>query len=143
MGRIVAAGKRIVGGISWERDLGQDRDWVKFRARVENDGGWSLTVYGNARVEATPKLSYLLSWTLGDKSYRIYSLDVNGTHRNRFIDGNQWRNQTHKQRWRDEYPGFAFTPEERIPEEPAAAFREFCRECNIVFSGEMGPIPRL
>ena len=99
-------------------------------------------MYGNARVGATPKMSYLLSWTLGDKSYRIYSLDVNGTHRNRFIDGNRWQNQTHKQRWRDEYPGFAFTPEEAIPEEPEAAFREFCRECNIVFSGEMGPIPR-
>ncbi len=141
--RILAADKQIVESISWQRDLRQDPDWGKFRARVENDGGWSLTLYGNVRLGSEPKLSYLLSWTLGDQSYRIYSLDVNGTHRNQRIDRNRWRSETHKQRWRDEYPGFAFTPGETIPEEPVAAFHEFCRECNIVFTGEMGAIPTL
>ena len=141
VGRIVAAGKRIVGGISWERDLGQDRDWVKFRARVENDGGWSLTVYGNVRVVSPYRKSYSLIWTLGDVGYRIFALDVDGNHTNIAINEEEWRRRTHKQLWRDAYPGFAYTPEEAIPEEPNAAFREFCRECNIVLTGELGVFP--
>ena len=141
--RILAAEKQIVAGISWRRDWRHDPDWAKFRVAVENSGGWSLTLHGNVRVDLPLKLSYLLSWTLGGKSYRIFSLDINGTHRNQRIDRNRWNQQTHKQRWRDEYHGFAFTPDETIPEEPIAAFHEFCAECNIVFTGQIGEIPLL
>ena len=80
-------------------------------------------------------------WKLASVGYRIFSLDINGDHRNQYIDRNIWRRQTHKQRWRDEYPKFAFTPGETIPEEPRAALYEFCGECNIIITGQVGYIP--
>lgn len=141
--RIVAAEKEISVNIVWHRDLRHDPDWAKFSAPVENNGGWDLTLYGNARVRGPAKRSYLLVWTLQDAGHRIFSLDINGDHRNRRLDRQRWRNRTHKQIWRDEYPEFAYTPDETIPEEPVAAFYEFCREGNIVFSGQIGPFPTL
>ena len=137
--RIIAAEKRISGSIAW--GYAGDRRWVRCRAPVENAGGWDLTLHGNIRLGSGNKRSYTLSWNLGGVGYRIFSLDINGTHRNQRIDRNRWRNRTHKQRWRDEYPKFAFTPGETIPEEPIAAFLEFCGECNIVFAGRLGPVP--
>ena len=139
--RIVAAEKEISESIGWYQDLRQSRDWVKFDARVENAGGWNLTLYGRARLASPYKRSYSLIWTLDDKGHRIFSLDVNGNHTNHFINGEQWQRRTHKQIWRDAYPEFAYTPDEIIPEEPNAAFREFCRECNIIFSGQLGEFP--
>ena len=75
-------------------------------------------------------------------AFRICSLDVNGNHRNLVINREYWRNRTHKQRWLDDCgDAFAFTPEELIPEEPNAAFLEFCRECKITLSGHIGDFP--
>ncbi len=139
--RILTAEKQIVEGISWQRDLRQDPDWVKFRARVENDGGWNLTLYGNVRVVSPYKKSYSLIWTLGDVGYRIFAMDVQGNHTNIAINKEKWRRRTHKQIWKDTYPEFAYTPDEVIPEEPNAAFLEFCRECNIVLTGQLGVFP--
>ena len=64
-----------------------------------------------------------------------------GNHANHSINTEKWLRRTHKQVWRDAEPKFAYTLGEVIPEEPLAAFREFCRECNIVFTGQMGPVP--
>lgn len=139
--RIVAAEKEISESIGWYQDLRQSRDWVKFDVRVVNSGDWNLTLYGRARLVSPYKKSYSLIWTLGTASYRIFSLDVDGRHRNRVLDHNFWENQTHKQIWKDAEPKFAYTPDEIIPEEPNAVFREFCRECNIIFSGQLGEFP--
>lgn len=138
---IVAAEKEISDSIGWYQDLRQDRNWAKFDVRVENAGGWDLTLYGRARLALPYKGSYSLIWTLGTASYRIFSLDVNGYHTNHFINREQWQQRTHKQIWKDAEPKFAYTPEEIIPEEPNAAFREFCREGNIIFSGQLGEFP--
>lgn len=139
--RIVAAEKEISAIIRWHRDLRQDPDWAKFSAPVENNGGWTLTLYGRARPASPYKRSYSLIWTLGNSGHRIFSLDVNGRHRNRVLNLDSWVERTHKQIWRDAEPGFGYTPAEAIPEEPNAAFLEFCRECNIIFSGQLGTFP--
>ena len=139
--RIVAAEKEISESIGWYQDLRQSRDWAKFSVRVENSGGWNLTLYGRARLESPYKRSYSLIWTLVDKGHRIFSLYVNGRHRNKVINLDFWDNQTHKQIWRDAEAKFGYTPDEAIPEEPNAAFREFCRECNIIFIGQLGEFP--
>ena len=141
VGRIVAAGKFVAASIVWNHDSGHNRKWADFRVAVENSGGWELRLYGKARLRGTPKMSYSLSWHLGGEWHRIFSLDVNGTHGNQIIDRNEWERQTHKQIWRDAEPKFAYTPGEVIPEEPLAAFLEFCRECNIEFTGQIGPVP--
>ncbi len=100
-----------------------------------------MTLHGRAQLVHPYKRSYTLSWTLGKKGYRVFSLDVRGSHNNTAVDRNRWENQTHKQRWEDEYNNFAYTPDEIIPDEPSAAFLEFCGECNIVFAGRLGPVP--
>lgn len=139
---IIAAEKVISEDIKWVIDASNNRRWVSCRATVVNAGGWDLTLHGKAQMGSPQnKRSYSLSWNLGGVGYRIFSLDINGNHRNQRIDRNRWRNQTHKQRWRDEYPNFAFTPTETIPEGPVAAFYEFCAECNIVFAGRINSIP--
>lgn len=140
--RIVAAEKRIAANIRWNHDTGHNRAWAGFGVAVENNGGWDLMLYGNRQVVMPYKVSYSLSWRLGETAaYRIFSLDINGRHQNQVINRNSWENQTHKQIWKDAEPKFAYTPAETIPEEPLAIFREFCQECNIVFTGQIGAVP--
>lgn len=143
MRRIVAAEKFVAASIVWNYDSGHNRDWADFRVAVENSGGWELRLYGECQLVEPYKVSYSLSWALGERRHRIFSLDVNGKHRNRFIDHNVWEDQTHKQIWKDAEPKFAYTPAEVIPEEPLAIFREFCQECNIVFTGQIGAVPSI
>lgn len=133
---IIAAAKRIAADIEWVTS--RNRGWVEFRVSVESDEGWPLTLVGKARLAPPHKRSYSLILRRESSGFRIYALDVNGSHKNTGIDGQYWRYRTHKQRWLDDYgDAFAFTPEESIPEEPNAAFLEFCRECNIVLSGQL------
>ena len=137
---ILDAEKRITGDIEWVQ--ARDRWWLEFRTRVESDERWPLTLVGKARLLPPFKRSYSLILHRDARGFRIFSLDVNGNHRNFVINREYWHNRTHKQRWMD-YCGdaFAFTPEELVPEEPNAAFLEFCRECKITFSGHIGDFP--
>ena len=141
MARIVAAEKRIAANIRWHHDTRHNRPWAGFGVAVENNGGWDLMLYGKARLASPYKRSYSLIWTLGDDGHRIFALDVIGDHSNHIINTEQWRLRTHKQIWRDAEVKFGYTPAETIPEEPNAAFLEFCRECNIIFSGQLGVFP--
>lgn len=139
--RIVAAEKRIAANIVWHHDTRHNRPWAGFGVAVANNGGWDLRLYGKARLASPYKRSYSLIWTLGDDGHRIFALDVIGDHSNHIINTEQWRLRTHKQIWRDAEVKFGYTPAETIPEEPNAAFLEFCRECNIIFSGQLGVFP--
>lgn len=139
--RILAAEKEISESIVWRKDPDARRPWGICVAAVQNPAGWALRLYGRARLASPYKRSYSLIWTLDDKGHRIFSLDVNGDHTNHFINREQWQRRTHKQIWKDAEPKFAYTPDEAIPEEPNAAFLEFCRECNIIFSGQLGEFP--
>lgn len=141
MAQILAAEKRIAANIVWNHDTGHNRRWSDFGVAVENDGGWALRLYGKARLASPYKRSYSLIWTLGNSGYRIFALDVVGDHSNHIINAEQWRLRTHKQIWRDAEVKFGYTPAEIIPEEPNAAFLEFCRECNIIFTGQLGVFP--
>ncbi len=137
---IIAADKWISGDI--ERVPSRNRGWVEFILKVESDEGWPLTLVGKARLGPPYKRCFSLILRRVTSGYRIYALDVNGSHRNVGVARETWRYRTHKQRWLNDHgDGFAFTPEESIPEEKNAAFLEFCRECNIVFSGQMGQVP--
>lgn len=145
VGRIIAADKRIASDVVWRRDVVQDPNWVKFQLVVENDGGWDLIMRGNVQLFSgarPPKRSYCLILGQGGRTDRIYALDVNGIHTNKVINNEKWQYETHKQRWLDGYGmRFAYTPEENIPETPAEAFLEFCKECNIVFTGLISDFP--
>lgn len=135
--RIIDAEKRISGNIRWQHNPDHDSGWAKFRVVVESDAGWDLALYGNVAL-APPDRQPKRSFSLVLRGRRIYALDVNGSHKNRHVNNDEWNHQTHKQRWKDAYgTQIAFTPDESIPEEPAAAFLEFCRECNIVFTGQI------
>ncbi|MYC29964.1 MAG: hypothetical protein F4X65_07745 [Chloroflexi bacterium] len=138
--RIVASYKVISEPVEWV--YSRSRSWMEFRVSVENEGGWLLTLVGKARLAPPHKRSFSLILHHGTNGYRIFSMDVNGNHRNPGKDSNSWNYQTHKQRWTDEHgDAFAFTPVELIPEEPNEAFMEFCRECKISFTGSIGDIP--
>lgn len=141
MAQILAAEKEISDHIRWIKHPDGRQPWSLCDAAVKNPEGWALRLYGRARLAAPYKRSYSLIWTLGDDGHRIFALDVIGDHSNHIINTEQWRLRTHKQIWRDAEPGFAYTPAETIPEEPNAAFLEFCRESNIIFSGQLGVFP--
>lgn len=139
--RIVAAEKRISANIHWNHDPGHNQSWADFGVAVENNGGWDLMLYGEVQLVPPYKVSYSLSWALPERKDRIFSLDVKGKHKNREINRKSWDGQTHKQIWKDLEPKFAYTPDEIIPEEPIAAFHDFCAECNIRFTGQIGAVP--
>ena len=145
VGRIIDGEKGISGNIVWEHTPNHDAAWAKFKVIVENDGGWKLILYGNAQLAAPdnlPKRSYSLVLRRDAQNFRVFALDVNGSHRNKTADHKRWNHQTHKQRWDDTYADeIAYTPDESIPEEPNDAFLEFCGECNIVFTGQIGNAP--
>ena len=137
--RIIAAEKRIAGDIAWKYDPARNQTWAKFEKEVENELGLNLVVYGNTSLIIRGKSSFSL---VLNGNFRVFGLDVNGSHRNKHTDSKEWRGQTHKQRWTDLCRNrFAYTPDEIIPSEANAAFREFCRECSIDFTGRVGEIP--
>ena len=136
---IIAAEKAISGRIDWVYNPYHNQDWAKFEVTVENDLGLNLRLYGNARLLQPAKSSFSL---ILNGAFRVFSLDVNGSHTNKHTNKNEWKNETHKQRWTDVCRNSdAFTPEEDIPEEPNAAFEEFCKECNIAFTGRISVLP--
>jgi len=136
---IIASEKRFVGDIRWEYDPVHNQTWAKFEKDVENVLGLNLVVYGNTSLVIEGKSSFSL---VLNGNFRVFSLDVNGSHRNKHTDHNEWRVQTHKQRWTDICrSGFAYTPNEPIPTDANSAFRDFCRECNIDFSGHIREVP--
>ncbi len=140
--QILAGFKWISSDISWFSNPEHSSNWAKFSVRVENEGDWNLTLHGNVQLNAPghpPKRSFSL---VLNRSHRIYSLDVNGLHENKVINNEKWNRRTHKQKWLEGYGDkFAFTPGEHIPEEPNAAFTEFCGEANIEFRGEITDVP--
>ena len=137
--RIIATEKQITGDINWEYDPAHNQAWAKFEKEVENGSRLNLVVYGNTSLVIEGKASFSL---ILNGNFRVFSLDVNGSHRNKHTDHNEWRGETHKQRWTDLCrSGFAYTPNERIPSDVNAAFREFCRECNIDFPGRIRDVP--
>ena len=135
---ILESEKTISADINWSYNPSHDANWAKFTAVVENECGWDLILYGNAQLhpqDQQPKRSFSL---VLNRTHRIYALDVNGVHKNKVINDEEWNYRTHKQRWKDGYGmQFAYTPPEYIPEEPDDAFFEFCGECNIVFGGQI------
>ncbi len=137
--RIIAAEKRIAGDIRWEYNPAHNQTWAKFQKEVENKLTFNLMVYGNTSLVIEGKSSFSL---MLNSNFRVFGLDVRGSHRNKHTDRNEWRGQTHKQRWTDLCRHrFAYTPDEIIPTDANAAFREFCRECGIDFTGRLGEIP--
>ena len=139
--RILELEKRVSANIVWKHDDTHNQDWAVFEVAVKNEGGWELKIYGKAQIVTPHKVSYSLSWPLGDETHRIFSLDVKGRHKNKVINRKEWKGETHKQVWKDKEPNYAYTPAETIPEDPNAAFLEFCEECNIKFTGQIGDVP--
>ena len=137
--RIIATEKRITGDIRWEYDPAHNQTWAKFEKEVENELGLTLVVHGNTSLVIEGKSSFSL---ILNSNFRVFSLDVNGSHRNKHADRNEWRGRTHKQRWTDLCrQRFAYTPNEVIPTDANASFHEFCRECNIDFAGRIREVP--
>ena len=137
--RIIAAEKQIAGDIRWEYDPAHNQTWAKFEKKVQNGLDLNLVVYGNTSLVIGGKSSFSL---VLNGSFRVFGLDVNGSHRNKHTDRNEWRGRTHKQRWTDLCRHrFAYTPDEIIPEDASAAFLEFCRECGIDFTGRVRETP--
>ena len=138
---IVESIKPVGAEIVWKHDAEHNQNWAIFDIDVENKYGLRLRLYGKAQMVDPHKVSYSLCWTLGGKTHRIFSLDVKGSHKNKYVNRNTWHEETHKQIWKDVEPNYAYTPVETIPEDPNAAFLEFCEECNISFSGQIGAVP--
>ena len=137
--QIIVAEKRILGDITWKYEPARNQTWARFEKEVENRLGLNLVVYGNTNLIVRDKSSFSL---VLNGSFRVFGLDVNGSHRNKHTDSNEWKGQTHKQRWTDLCRNrFAYTPDEIIPSDANAAFREFCRECSIDFTGRVREVP--
>jgi hypothetical protein len=136
--RIVAASKSINTNVEWT--YRPSEGYAKCQLAVRNVLGVNLKVYGNVNMEEPTIFSFSL---IVNNAYRIRGLDVNGSHRNRHTDDNEWRGMTHKHRWSDRCrEAFAYTPPEAIyPNDIGQAFRTFCDECSIKFEGEVEIVP--
>ena len=78
--QIVASYKVISEAVEWV--YSRNRSWVEFKVSVENEEGWLLTLVGKARLAPPYKRSFSLILHHGTIGYRIFSMDVNGNHRN-------------------------------------------------------------
>ncbi len=135
---IIAAPKSIQDDVVWIYRLKEG--YAKFELQVANELGVNLKIAGNLNMEAPTIFSFSLIY---NNAYRIRGLDVNGSHKNKHTDNNEWRSMTHKHRWSNRCrEAFAYTPGEVFNSQNIShAFNTFCTECNIDFKGEVKPVP--
>lgn len=113
--------------------------WVGCRLNVENQLKVTLHIHANANLIDRAKYSFSL---ILSNSYRIASFDAGASHINRHSDSNRWLGQPHKHRWTENCrDSFAYTPTDIDHSTLESAFRSFCREIGVDFTGTVEPLP--
>lgn len=124
--------KRVIGNIAWGDDI-DHHPAREFRAKIRNDGNYSMFVEGEY-IPPSGKLSYSL---ILRGTGRIYGLNLGKAHRN--PDGKMVQGK-HKHYWKDGYRDkFAYIPEDITAtwDQPIEVWRQFCAEANIRHQGIM------
>lgn len=135
--RLVAAPKSITGDLTWSYN--PNEVWAKSEMNVVNSLGVDLRIYANVNMKEPSLFTFVLSVS---RAFRIRGLCANRGHVNKHTNREEWRPGTHKHRWTDRCRDrFAYTPPESISSDVAMAFRQFCAECKISFTGQVQPLP--
>ncbi len=134
---ILALRKRIKDDISWTQK--PNKSWSTAKVTVENAVRMKLEIRITVNNEESSKFSVIF---LLNGTYRIWGLDVGGSHNNKCTDNKRWDCQIHKHCWNDACPGgHAYTPVDITGTTLREIFEQFCNECNIEFEGYFNPLP--
>ena len=130
--------KTIHGDLEWS-ESDNHVSWLKFRADIDSEDGYPLSVAGsyNPIVE---KVSFALIY--GGVG-RVYALDLGVKHHNPTCEN---VGDTHKHRWTDCYRDkLAYEPDDitATVAEPVAVWEQFCDEALIDHDGTLAPPPAL
>ncbi len=135
--KILKTSKVVNQNVKWK--TGANKSWFSCNLNVENDLNFKLTLILNINIELTSKFSFSL---LLNHIYRIRGLDVNGSHENKCTDGKKFKFQTHKHSWSDKCgTAHAYKPSDITGTTHEEVFQQFCKECNINFTGKFLPLP--
>ena len=134
--QVLALQKTIGHDVVWTTK--QNEAWAEARLPIKAQwpGSLELVITVNTALPSKYSMSIMLN------QVRIKALDVNGSHSNKCTDKIIWAAQTHKHDWSDVCPdGHAYTPTDITGSTIADVLNQFCKECNIVFSGTFTPVP--
>lgn len=135
--KIMQVTKTITQDIYWEKN--PNESWYKSEVEVKNKLRLNLKIHLNANSKYYDLYSFTL---ILNNAFRIAGLDVNGSHKNKHTDSNDWKGETHKHKWTDRCrDGWAYTPEDIQGKSIEIAFISFCRECEIDFKGKFNTLP--
>jgi hypothetical protein len=130
------ASKRVVGDLYWREDDDHSPAF-EFGAEVESEAGYPLYVKGWLN-----RLAGKLSYTVIHRAAgRIYALDLGADHHNPTC---QRVGEKHKHSWTSQYADkLAYVPADVTagPDNPVAAWRQFCTEATIRHEGALHPPP--
>lgn len=133
---IADSSKRIVGDIFWQPDEDHSH-CVEFKADIESDAGWPLSVRGSYNHIISSLTYTLVLKTDG----RIYGLDLGKDHKN---PDNIRVGEKHKHRWTEQFRDKeAYVPDDITApaNDPVAVWRQFCEEAEITHNGILHPPP--
>ena len=134
---IIREKKQIRDDVRWQSK--PNRSWLTAGLDVIHPRHIKLTMHLNINTLLREKFTYALFL---NGSYRIRALDINGSHKNKHHDANEWISQIHKHKWTDKcYDRFAYTPDDITGSSHEDIFRQFCVECNIDFLGTFHRLP--
>lgn len=135
--KIIQATKAIMQDICWEKN--PNESWFKSEVEVKNKLRLNLKMHLNANSRYYGLYSFTL---ILNNAFRIAGLDVNGSHKNKHTDSNNWKGETHKHKWTDRCrDGWAYTPDDIDVKSMGSAFISFCKECEIDFKGKFNILP--
>lgn len=135
--RILSLPKRITDDIVWSKKT--NKSWASSKVPVDSELKGKLEIIITVNMDEPSKFSITL---LLNSTHRICGLDMRGSHHNKCSDQSRWDGKMHKHSWRDDCPGgHAYTPSDINVKDIGDVFKQFCRECNISFKGNVNPLP--
>lgn len=135
--RIMKATKSIIQDIQWEKN--PNESWFKSEVEVKNKLKLNLKMHLNVNSKDYRLYSFTL---ILNNAFRITGIDVNGSHKNKHTDSNNWKGETHKHKWTDRCrDGWAYTPNDIEENSIESAFISFCKECEIDYKGKFDTLP--
>jgi len=87
--KIMQTSKAIVQDIHWEKN--PNESWFKSEVEVKNRLRLNLKMHLNANARDYCLYSFTL---ILNNAFRIAGLDVNGSHKNKHTDSNNWMGET-------------------------------------------------
>jgi hypothetical protein len=132
---VMATAKEVKESVTW-RDK-HHPDWMESQLVVSHAGVGQMKL-----ILSLSKDQRKATFSVNYRGERVRSLDIGGDHMNPAPDLTRFVREIHKHKYTEEFgSSWAYRPTDITTCEPEQAFREFCSECKIDFTGNWSNPP--